>query len=87
MAYFTISYDLVADKDYESLINRLEALDAVKTQLSYWLLELDNTAEQVKSDLASYMDDDDKLMVIEFSKKPAWTKGFKGTSAWINSRF
>jgi CRISPR associated protein Cas2 family len=87
MAYFCVAYDLVKDKDYTAIIDRLKELNAVKTQLSFWLVDLNNTASEVTDDLASYMDDDDKLMVIEFSEVPGWTKGIAGTKAWIDARF
>jgi hypothetical protein len=83
MALFSITYDLVADKDYESLIDRLNELDTVKVQLSNWLLSADNTATEIKDHLSHYVDDDDKLMVVEFTKKPAYTKAIKGTNDWL----
>lgn len=84
MALFSVTYDLVAEKDYEALIDRLKELDTVKVQLSHWLLSADNTANEVKDHLAQYIDDDDKLMVIEFTKRPAFTKAFAGTNDWLN---
>ena len=86
MALFSITYDLVAEKDYDRLTDRLKELDTVKVQLSHWLLSADNSTIEVKDHLAGYIDEDDKLMVIEFSKKPAFTKAFQGTSNWL-SRF
>jgi predicted transcriptional regulator len=87
MALFAVTYDLIAEKDYDSLIDRLNELDTVKVQLSQWLLSADNTAIEVKNHLAQYVDEDDKLMVIEFSKKPAYTKAIKGTNAWLDRFF
>lgn len=87
MAFFSITYDLVADKNYDALIDRLKELDTVKVQLSQWLLSADNTAKEVKDHLAQYVDDDDRLMVIEFTKKPAYTYALKGTNAWIDKHF
>ena len=85
MALFSITYDLIKDKDYGSLIDRLSELDTVKVQLSQWFLSANNTALEIKDHLAQYLDDDDKLMVVEFSKRPQFTKAFKGTNDWINS--
>lgn len=84
MALFSITYDLVANKDYDSLIDRLKELDTVKVQLSQWFLSANNTANEVKNHLAQYVDDDDKLMVVEFTKRPAFTKAFSGTNDWLN---
>ncbi len=83
MALFSVSYDPIAENDYDSLLDRLEELDAVKVHLSHWLLKADNTAEEVKSHLSMFVDYDDKLMVIEFDKKPAYTKAINGTKDWV----
>ncbi|WP_170566008.1 CRISPR-associated protein Cas2 [Ruegeria atlantica] len=87
MAYFAISYDLVAQNGYKPLFCRLEELGAVKTQLSFWLVKSNNTAQEVKNDLEDFIDDNDRLMVIEFSKRPRFNWGFKGTRKWIEDRF
>lgn len=87
MALFTVTYDLIKNKDYDALIGALEDLDTVKVQLSQWLLSADNTTMEVKDHLAQYVDDDDKLMVIEFSKRPQFTKAIKGTNDWLNKHF
>ncbi len=82
MALFSVSYDPIAENDYDSLIDRLEELDAVRVQPSHWLLKADNTAEEVKSHLEIFVDTD-KLMVIEFDKKPAYTKAIKEIKDWV----
>lgn len=87
MALFSITYDLIDKKDYDSLIDRLNELDTVKVQLSQWLLNADNTATEIKDHLSQFVDDDDKLMVIEFTKKPSYTKAIKGTNAWLDRFF
>ncbi|AYE87239.1 hypothetical protein K3758_14720 [Sulfitobacter sp. W002] len=84
MALFTVTYDLIAEKDYDSLIGRLKELDTARVQLSQWLLSADNSATEVKDHLAQYVDDDDKLMVIEFTKRPAFTKAIAGTNDWLD---
>ena len=87
MALFSVTYDLIKDKDYDSLIDRLKELDTVKVQLSQWFLSADNTATEIKDHLAQYVDDDDKLMVIEFSKRPQFTKAIEGTNDWLSKFF
>ena len=84
MALFTVTYDLIAEKDYDSLIGRLKELDTARVQLSQWLLSADNSATEVKDHLAQYVDDDDKLMVIEFTKRPDFTKAIAGTNDWLD---
>ena len=87
LAYFTVSYDLLRNKDYQRIIDELKRLEATKVLLSMWFVELDNTAQQVKDHLAGFLDDDDRLVVVEFSKKPAYTRALEGTNAWVNARF
>lgn len=87
MALFSVTYDLIKEKDYDALIGRLKELDTVKVQLSQWLVATNDTASTVKDHLAQYVDDDDKLMVIEFSKRPQFTKALKGTNDWLNKHF
>ncbi|MFO6462819.1 hypothetical protein ACK8OR_00380 [Jannaschia sp. KMU-145] len=84
MSLFAVTYDLVAAKDYGSLIDRLKELDTVRVQDSQWLLYAENTAKEVKDHLAEYIDSDDRLMVIEFNKRPAYTLALKGTNAWLD---
>ena len=87
MALFSVTYDLIKEKDYDRLINRLKELDTVKVQLSQWFLSAENTATEIKDHLAQYVDDDDKLMVVEFSKRPQFTKAIKGTNDWLSKFF
>lgn len=87
MAVFIATYDLVREKDYALLIEELERLDAFRPLLSVWLLDLSNTTTEVREHLARFVDDDDKLFVAELTKKPSFTKAFKGTSAWLDARF
>ena len=90
MAYFVISYDLVKEKsgfDYGPLTTELKGLDAVRTELSVWYLDTANTAQEVYNHLKPFVDSDDRLMVVEFSKKPAWGNALKGTRDWVDARF
>lgn len=87
MAFFSVSYDLVAGKDYKRLTDRLSELDSVKVQLSYWLVAADNTAQEVFDHLADYVDSDDRLMVIGFTKRPSYANALKGTRAWLDAHF
>jgi hypothetical protein len=86
MPVFLISYDLVnedSSHDYKPLWAQLRKLGAVKTQLSAWYANLGNTAQEVLDHFKTYIDEDDRLMVIEVTKKPAWNIGLKGTNAFI----
>jgi hypothetical protein len=88
MAYFLVTYDLVKRKDYPELLSALRKLNGTHKPLdSVWFLDLNNTAEEVKAHLAVHIDADDRLMVVEFSKRPAWTKAYTGTNDWVKARF
>lgn len=87
MAYFVVSYDLINNKDYQRLIDELERLSAAKMLLSQWLVELNNTAQEVKDHLVDFVDGDDRLVVIEFDKRPAYTRMFTTGADWIKARF
>lgn len=87
MALFSVTYDLMKNKNYDRLTGRLAELDTVKVQLSQWLLSANNTAKEVKDHLTGYVDEDDKLMVIEFSKRPSYNLALKGTNDWLDSHF
>ncbi len=90
MAVFLISYDLVKETsshDYKPLWAELKRLGGVKTQLSAWYASLDNTAKQVRDHLMPYIDSNDRLLVIEVTKKPAWNVGLQGTRAFIQRHF
>lgn len=84
MALFVISYDLIKQKDYPNLTKELERLGAKRVLLSMWLAELDPADPQaILNHFKQYIDTDDRMMVIEFKKKPALTPCLKGTNDWI----
>lgn len=83
MALFAVTYDLMKGKDYQTLWDELERLGGHKALASFYLLDLNNTASEVRDHLRQYIDDDDKLMVVEFVGKPAFTKANAGTNKWI----
>ena len=87
MALFCISYDLVKGKDYPALWAELDRMGGHKALESFYLVDLNSTVIEVRDHLKSFVDDDDKLMVIEFSKKPHFIKAKAGTNDWIAKHF
>jgi hypothetical protein len=87
MALFCISYDLIKGKDYQKLWDELDRLGGHKALESFYLVALTNTASEVRDHLRDFVDSDDMLMVIEFSKKPAFVKAKAGTNAWLEKNF
>jgi hypothetical protein len=87
MAYFVVSYDLIQGKDYERLIDELKLLKAQKSLLSFWFVEADATAQGLKDHLGQFIDSDDRLVVVQFVGRPAYTMALKGTNDWIKAHF
>lgn len=87
MPYFVINYDLRNKRDYQSLYDEMERLDAFAILESVFLAELENTADEVRDHFQNFIDDDDGLLVIEFDKKPAAFKCKPGTKNWIKDHF
>jgi hypothetical protein len=68
MRTFWVSYDLLKQKDYQRLFNRLESLGAKRALLSLWVLKGNFTfsAKDLVDDLRQHgVDPDDRLVVIE----------------------
>jgi hypothetical protein len=89
VAFFVVTYDLKTkdEFDYERLWDEFSKLDAVKFQESDYFLAADNTAEEVRDHFKQFMHEDDMLMVVEFIKKPKYTKAIKGTNAWVGKHW
>lgn len=89
MPFYSVSYDLHEGESYGAIIGRLEELGAVRALESFWLVELaDVDAGPVKDHLAQYLPDaKDKLMVIQFERKPRFTRAFSPAIEWIQERF
>lgn len=66
MATFFVTYDLMKQKDYPKLWDRLEQYyGAKRVLLSVWALKGHHSAKGIRTDLTNYIDSDDKLLVIE----------------------
>jgi hypothetical protein len=91
MPLFVVGYDLKAEKgekrDYGPIEEALGELDSCHTQDSVWYVDRAGTAQQLLDHLKATFEKRDLLMVVEFSKEPAWTKAKGGTKAWLDARF
>ena len=89
MALFVVAYDLKnADtEDYKALKDALDRMDSVHTQESVWYVDRASSSKGLYDLLKPHMSEGDKLMVVEFSKKPTWNVGLKGTKDWIDRKF
>jgi hypothetical protein len=87
---FLISYDLPNEDsahDYEPLWEELRNLGGVRTLLSEWYVNVNNTQEEVYDHFLTFMDTDDRLLVIEVKQRPSFNKGLKGTKDFVDAHF
>ncbi len=85
MTTYTVSYDLIKRKDYPTLWNELARLGAHRTQASYWLVNVNNTAKELHDHLKSFVDADDMIWVSEFTRNHHYANANKGTNDWIRN--
>ena len=89
MAYFIVTYDLVHQDEsgYQKLWDEMDRLGAAKYQDSSYFVELYTTALEIRDHLKSYVHDKDRLMVVEFVKRPRYTRCFSAGHEWVTTRF
>lgn len=83
MASYTVSYDLIQGKNYKKLWDELQRLGGHRTQDSYWLVAVNNTANELCQHLKNFVDGDDKLWVSELTYNFQFTNANSGTNDWI----
>ena len=74
MNVHVVSYDLnQPGQVYPRIVGRLKALGAQRVQHSQWMLRTSQTASQLRDDLLSYIDNNDRLLVADVTNAPmAW---------------
>ena len=72
---YTVSYDLLKpNQNYDGLISRLNALGAVRVQLSQWIVRLSSgDAVALRDDLMRFIDSNDRLLVAGLTGEAAWS--------------
>ncbi len=89
MAIYSISYDLIKDKDYTKVIAAIKAISGswAKPTESQWLVDTEQTQKQVREYVQSYMDQDDKIFVCKIDM-PKWSSGnlTKEVLTWLHNR-
>ena len=89
MYTYLISYDLrQPGKDYTQLHTHLKSYsDWAKPLQSVWLIKSSSTCEQLRNTVQAHMDENDMILVIDVTGKPAaWDKLATDVSAWIKSK-
>lgn len=87
MKIYLVSYDLGKPlRDYTGLITHIEAAgDTIRPLKSLWYVKTSMTCIELKKYLVSYIDSDDKLLVVPTAKGYT-TKGLsKEHIAWMKS--
>jgi hypothetical protein len=86
---YCISYDLLTPgKDYESLINAIKSYGVWWHQTgSVWMITSNRSAEDIRDYLMNYLDENDKIFVIEVVEN--WGgRGFsKKEYDWVRNCF
>ena len=83
---FQLTYDLNKEESsaaYKPLIDGLTRLGAHRYQASAWLVNLNNTAEEVHEHFKKLMDSNDSLWVCELTQAYCGSNNRLGTNQWL----
>ena len=88
MKSYIVTYDLMkSGQNYECLTKKLKAYGTYcHLQQSVWLLRTDQSASQVRDNLATCLDSNDKLFVAKLSGEAAWIGYPETYSNWIKEK-
>jgi hypothetical protein len=88
MTVYIFAYDLVnkrSEFDYEPLWAELKRLDAHRTQFSLWLINLNNTAQEVIEHFKNFVHKDDRLWASRVRRSEHWfVNSIGGTNEWLS---
>ncbi len=88
MPLYLVSYDLRKKKDYQTLWDEMERLGGHKPLRSVYFLDVNSrNAADLRDHLKQFIDADDQLIVVEFSKRPATFRPNQGTTNWLDAKF
>jgi CRISPR-associated endonuclease Cas2 len=91
MGVYLLAYDLVEEKknphhDYQVLWDELNRLGAQRTQYSLWLVEQNNTPQEVRNHFKRFVDDNDRLWVAKlFENGLTYSNAMAGTKKWLEA--
>lgn len=84
MSVYQINYDLRKQRNYSSLIERIQSYGKWCHPLgSTWIIVTDQTAVQVRDNLRAVMDADDGLLVTRLQGEAAWYGLSNEISQWL----
>ena len=84
MNSYIVSYDLIApNKDYSSLISAIKDYGTfAKILESCWIIKSSTSSVDIRNNLKSYMDNNDRLFVAKLSSEAAWSNSLC-TNDWL----
>lgn len=87
MASFLITYDLHNRRNYADLYRLMAGWNAVKLTESNWLANLNGTASEVRDIVASTLDNDDTVAVLELKQASGWAtlRVPPAANAWLSA--
>ena len=84
MSSFIVSYDLIANKDYTELYEAIRNYGSFAHILeSVWIIKSTDSAVNIRDNLRTYIDSDDKLFVAKLNGESAWINLSTEVSNWI----
>lgn len=73
MSTYIVSYDLLKNKDYTSLIDAIKTFPHWgKVLESCWIVVTQKSAKEVRDFLLTKMDSDDRIFVLKSWREAAW---------------
>lgn len=89
LSLYSITYDLVKNRDYERLYKAIISLSNntyTRTTKSQWIVQSDKTASQIVDFLRKHIDNDDVIFVIQVDRN-SWASFNMNKTAvnWLNS--
>ena len=87
MKAYQINYDLRKQRNYEALYDRLKAYGEWCHPLeSCWVIATQQSATQIRDNLAKAMDADDGLLVTRLQGEAAWRNLGDDVSNWLKQQ-
>lgn len=89
MAVYLLSYDLRRPgQNYQALYDELRSLDGVRVLESVWLLDVPQTAIQLRDAVESYLDRNDGVLVLEITPSADWAYSnlIRATGLWLRRK-
>ncbi|UFN48910.1 hypothetical protein LPC08_23420 [Roseomonas sp. OT10] len=90
MATYIISYDLMKEGDayrtaLKKLTDRIESTFSVrwKPLFSYWVVQSDKSAKEIRDNLQQVIDSNDRLIVVKSARDAAWCGFSDAGNKWL----